>query len=59
MSDVFRPNSMLEQRVIDRVGERQIVQLKKACRDEGKRVGRREPAIFVQAGAGFGEDLGC
>lgn len=59
MPDALRPNSVLEQRVIDRVGEWQVVQLKKARRDEGKRVGGRQPAILIQPGPSFGKNLGC
>ncbi len=57
MPDVLRRDPVLEQRIIDRVGERQIVQIEKARRDEGQRVGGRQSAILVQAGPGFGEDL--
>ena len=57
MPDVLRRDRVLEQRIIDRVGERQIAQLEKACRDEGQRVGGRQPAILVQTSPGFGEDL--
>ena len=47
MPDVLYRNAVLEQRIIDRVGKWQIVQLEKAGRDEGKRMRRRQSAILI------------
>src|SRR5215472_7588135 len=57
MPDFLYRYAVLEQRIIDRVGKWQIVQLEKAGRDEGKRVGGWQSAILIQAGSRFDEDL--
>lgn len=58
MPDILHRDPVLEQCIVDRIGKRQIAQFKKACRDEGQRVGGRQAAILVQSGPGFGQDSG-
>jgi hypothetical protein len=58
MPDVLDRNAVLEQRVVDRIGKRQVVQLEETSRDEGQGVSGWTSAVLVEAGAGFGEDLG-